>query len=64
LRIFCDECLIEPALIDHLDLSPGLPRLRRLCAVCAEQERARWAKDRLERPLGPPAQPEKDQKAA
>jgi hypothetical protein len=63
LRMYCDECSREAALIDHLDLSGAQARYRRLCPACAELERVRWAKERLE---APPARPlaDKERRAA
>jgi hypothetical protein len=46
--MFCDDCAVEPAEIDHLDLTLAQGQLRRLCRVCAEAERLRWTAERAE----------------
>ena len=51
--MFCDECAVEPAEIDHLDLTLAEGQLRRLCRACAETGRQRWADERLGGPQGP-----------
>jgi hypothetical protein len=43
--MFCDDCAVEPAEIDHLDLTLVQGQLRRLCRACAEAERLRWASE-------------------
>jgi hypothetical protein len=63
--MFCDDCLVEPALIDHLDVSTGAARLRRLCKPCAEADLARWTRERLVGPTGFPAPTtDRDRRAA
>jgi len=51
--MFCDDCAVEPAEIDHLDLTLSQGQLRRLCRACADAERLRWAEERAEGPQGP-----------
>ena len=46
--MFCDDCAVEPAEIDHLDLTLSQGQLRRLCRACAEAERLRWASERAQ----------------
>ena len=46
--MFCDDCAVEPAIIDHLDLTQGEARLRRLCRRCADAERKAWDEARLQ----------------
>ena len=46
--MFCDDCAVEPAEIDHLDLTLAQGQLRRLCRACAEAERQRWAAERAQ----------------
>jgi len=62
--MYCDECAVEPAQIDHLDLTQGPARLRRLCARCAAAERKAWDRDRLVLPSVPGLAHEKDRRAA
>ena len=50
--MFCDDCAVEPAEIDHLDLTLAQGQLRRLCRACAEAERLRWAAERAEESHG------------
>jgi hypothetical protein len=50
--MFCDDCAVEPAEIDHLDLTLSQGQLRRLCRVCAEAERRRWALERAQESPG------------
>ena len=62
--MFCDECAVEPALIDHLDFSLGQASLRRLCGRCADAERRLWDKERLGRPAQGAPLADKDRRAA
>jgi protein-arginine kinase activator protein McsA len=62
--MFCNECSVEPALVDHLDLSRGEARLRSLCGPCAQAELQRWNQERLGRPQALPAPDDKDRRAA
>ena len=63
LRMFCNECSVEPASVDHLDLSQGEARFRSLCGPCSEAEFKRWNRERVEGPLGHPYA-DKDRRAA
>jgi protein-arginine kinase activator protein McsA len=62
--MFCDDCAVEPAEIDHLDLTLAEGQLKRLCRVCAESERQRWAAERGGAPGGPGAGPVASSQAA
>jgi protein-arginine kinase activator protein McsA len=62
--MFCDDCAVEPATIDHLDLSVGDAHLRRLCGRCAEIERTRWNAERLQKPIGLVPAPQGERRAA
>jgi hypothetical protein len=62
--MFCNECSVEPALVDHLDLGHGEARLRSLCGPCAEAELKRWNRERMEGPAGHPCPADKDRRAA
>jgi hypothetical protein len=50
-RIACDHCAVEEAVIDHLDLTRHEGQLQRLCRPCADAEKARWDQDRARGPL-------------
>ena len=62
--MFCDDCAVEPATIDHLDLTGPEAHLRRLCPACAERERLRWQAERLLQPQGLVAAAQPDRRAA
>jgi protein-arginine kinase activator protein McsA len=62
--MLCNECLTEPATIDHLDLSLGEVRLRSLCRACAADELQRWNQERLGRPAPSSQSSQKDRRAA
>jgi hypothetical protein len=50
-RIACDHCTVEAAVIDHLDLTRHEGQLQRLCRRCADAEKARWDRERGRGPL-------------
>jgi len=62
--MFCDDCAVEPAEIDHLDLTLAEGQLRRLCRACAEAERQRWDAERIGAPRGPGSRPQPSSQAA
>ena len=50
-RIACDHCAVEEAVVDHLDLTRHEGQLKRLCRACAALEKARWDRERGRGPL-------------
>ena len=49
-RIACDHCAANEALVDHLDLTLHQGQLKRLCRACADLEKARWDRERGREP--------------